>query len=246
MTQEEMKTLSQMINDTLNVRFDAFEEKMDAKLDARFETFEKKLDAKLDARFETFEKKLDAKLDARFETFEKKLDAKLDVRFETFEKKMDAKLDAKFETFREEMDAKLDTRFDAFREELDVKLEDAFDRKLAPVFERLEGLKRSHIILREHMQGFSGHLQDMAERLECHSLAMEMMGQDMLMLKQSTVLLEKRLLGKIDESTRQMIGYFLEGGPEGRQKEAKRLEKLWDEGEKLLHSGHEAVYNAAT
>ncbi|MCI8454759.1 MAG: hypothetical protein HFE84_09125, partial [Lachnospiraceae bacterium] len=47
MTQEEMKTLSQMINDTLNVRFDAFEEKMDAKLDARFETFEKKLDAKL-------------------------------------------------------------------------------------------------------------------------------------------------------------------------------------------------------
>ncbi|MCI8512201.1 MAG: hypothetical protein HFE83_09435 [Lachnospiraceae bacterium] len=102
------------------------------------------------------------------------------------------------------MDARLDTKFDAFRKEtdvqMDVKLEAAFDRKLAPAFERLDGLKRSHIILREHMQGLSGQLQDMAERLEGHSLAVEMLGQDMLMLKQSVVLLEKRMLRKIDES----------------------------------------------
>ena len=98
------------------------------------------------------------------------------------------------------MDARLDTKFDAFRKETDVQMDVKLEAALAPAFERLDGLKRSHIILREHMQGLSGQLQDMAERLEGHSLAVEMLGQDMLMLKQSVVLLEKRMLRKIDES----------------------------------------------
>jgi len=67
-------------NHTLDLRFDAFEARMDAKMDARFAEFERNIDqrfAQVDARFAEFGRRFDL-IDARFDAFESSVLAKVD------------------------------------------------------------------------------------------------------------------------------------------------------------------------
>ncbi len=93
---QDIVLLKEILNESLDTRFDQFEKTMDDKLDIRFAQFEKTMDDKLDIRFAQFEKTMDDKLDIRFAHFEKTMDDKLDIRFAQFEKTMDDKLDIRF------------------------------------------------------------------------------------------------------------------------------------------------------
>ena len=63
---QDIVLLKEILNESLDTRFDQFEKTMDDKLDIRFAQFEKTMDDKLDIRFAQFEKTMDDKLDIRF------------------------------------------------------------------------------------------------------------------------------------------------------------------------------------
>ena len=63
---QDIVLLKEILNESLDTRFNQFEKTMDDKLDIRFAQFEKTMDDKLDTRFAQFEKTMDDKLDIRF------------------------------------------------------------------------------------------------------------------------------------------------------------------------------------
>ena len=63
---QDIVLLKEILNESLDTRFNQFEKTMDDKLDIRFAQFEKTMDDKLDIRFAQFEKTMDDKLDIRF------------------------------------------------------------------------------------------------------------------------------------------------------------------------------------
>ena len=63
---QDIVLLKEILNESLDTRFDQFEKTMDDKLDIRFAQFEKTMDDKMDIRFAQFEKTMDDKMDIRF------------------------------------------------------------------------------------------------------------------------------------------------------------------------------------